>query len=87
MGEAPDSRAGSMFGPYQLKRLLGRGGMGEVYEAEHIVKGWTVAVKLMSETVSKDPVFRERLSASGPPPITTEHSPPQPDPVPGQQLS
>ncbi len=61
MGEAPDSRVGSMFGPYHLKRLLGRGGMGEVYEAEHTVKEWTVAVKLMSETFSKDPVFRERM--------------------------
>ena len=35
--------------------------MGEVYEAEHSGKGWTVAVKLMSETVSSDPVFRERM--------------------------
>ncbi len=35
--------------------------MGEVYEAEHTIKGWTVAVKLMSESVSKDPVFRERM--------------------------
>ncbi|WP_155769394.1 serine/threonine-protein kinase, partial [Mycobacterium asiaticum] len=61
MGETPRSRAGSMFGPYHLKRLLGQGGMGEVYEAEHSVKGWTVAVKLMSETVSSDPVFRERM--------------------------
>ncbi|MDP7705434.1 MULTISPECIES: serine/threonine-protein kinase [unclassified Mycobacterium] len=61
MSEAPGSRAGSTFGPYHLKRLLGRGGMGEVYEAEHSVKGWTVAVKLMSETVSSDPVFRERM--------------------------
>ncbi|MDT7569770.1 MAG: serine/threonine kinase PknH [Pseudonocardiales bacterium] len=61
MSEASDSRVGSSFGPYHLKRLLGRGGMGEVYEAEHAVKGWTVAVKLMSETVSKDPVFRERM--------------------------
>jgi serine/threonine-protein kinase len=35
--------------------------MGEVYEAEHTVKGWTVALKLMSESVSSDPVFRERM--------------------------
>jgi len=35
--------------------------MGEVYEAEHTIKGWTVAVKLMSATVSNDPVFRERM--------------------------
>ncbi|BDB44339.1 hypothetical protein IWGMT90018_47850 [Mycobacterium kiyosense] len=50
-----------MFGPYRFTRLIGRGGMGEVYQAEHTIKGWTVAVKLMSETVSKDPVFRERM--------------------------
>src|SRR6201997_3302993 len=61
MRDARDSRVGSMFGPYELKRALGRGGMGEVYEAEHTVKGWTVALKLMSDTVSKDPVFRERM--------------------------
>ncbi|OBK51736.1 serine/threonine-protein kinase [Mycobacterium kubicae] len=61
MSEGPDSRVGSMFGPYHLKRLLGRGGMGEVYEAEHTVKEWTVAVKLMTAEFSKDPVFRERM--------------------------
>ncbi|MDP7705439.1 sensor domain-containing protein [Mycobacterium sp. TY815] len=61
MSDTQSSRVGTMFGPYELKRLLGRGGMGEVYEAEHTVKEWTVAVKVMTAEFSKDPVFRERM--------------------------
>src|ERR1700757_4763565 len=56
-----DSRAGSDFGHYHLLRLLGRGGMGEVYEAEDTRKDRTVALKLLPAVMSHDPVFRKRL--------------------------
>src|ERR1700722_7587020 len=61
MSAPQGSRAETMFGPYYLKRLLGRGGMGEVYEAEHTVKKFSVALKLMSQVISQDPVFRKRM--------------------------
>ncbi|QLL10186.1 protein kinase [Mycobacterium vicinigordonae] len=50
-----------MFGPYRLMRLLGSGGFGEVYEAEDTAMHRVVALKLLSATYSRDPVFRERL--------------------------
>ncbi|PRC41636.1 serine/threonine protein kinase, partial [Mycobacterium sp. ITM-2017-0098] len=55
------SRVGSQVGPYQLRRLLGKGGMGEVYEAHDTAKDRVVALKLLPEGVSHDPVFRKRL--------------------------
>jgi serine/threonine-protein kinase len=56
-----NSREGTQFGPYRLLRLIGKGGMGEVYEAEDTVKDRVVALKLLPESVSQDPVFRTRL--------------------------
>ena len=62
MGDTSEgSRVGTQFGPYRLRRLVGRGGMGDVYEAEDTVRERVVALKLMSQSLSKDPVFRTRM--------------------------
>ena len=44
---------GSSFGAYRINRLLGRGGMGAVYEAVHQADGRVVALKLLSVELDK----------------------------------
>jgi serine/threonine-protein kinase len=46
---------------YRLLRLIGAGGMGEVYEAEHLLVGKHVAVKLLSAEHSRDADQIERF--------------------------
>jgi len=46
---------GSMFGQHRILRLLGRGGMGEVYEVEHELTGKRHALKLLSSEVMEVP--------------------------------
>ena len=40
---------GSKLGPYKIIRLIGKGGMGEVYEAREILLHRSVALKVMTE--------------------------------------
>ena len=56
-----ESRAGTRFGPYQLVRLLGSGGMGEVYEAKDTRKNRVVALKLISQQYSSNSVYVARM--------------------------
>lgn len=57
----PTDRSGSVLGDYALQRLLGRGAMGEVYEALDARRGRTVALKLLSPQFAGDAMFRERF--------------------------
>lgn len=46
---------------YQITRVLGRGGMGFVYEATHVVLGRTVAIKVLHPRFAHEERFRERF--------------------------
>ncbi|MEU7628879.1 protein kinase [Nocardia sp. NPDC049220] len=59
--QEPGPRTGTRFGPYELRSLLGKGGMGEVYEAYDTLRDRVVAVKLLSEELARDPVYQVRF--------------------------
>jgi serine/threonine-protein kinase len=52
---------GTVVGEYRIERLLGHGGMGEVYGAHHPVIGKRVAIKVMNRACSVNPANVERF--------------------------
>jgi serine/threonine protein kinase len=54
---------GRQVGNYRIKRLLGRGGMGAVYEMVHESIGQRSAIKILFSKYAQDPEFVERFFA------------------------
>jgi serine/threonine-protein kinase len=52
---------GGEWAGYQLRAVLGRGGMSVVYKAEHPRLGSTVALKVLAPDLATDDVFRARF--------------------------
>jgi len=57
----PEPALGSQLGKYRLLSVLGRGGMGVVYEAEDPILNRRVAIKLLSAALAQDPDARDRF--------------------------
>jgi eukaryotic-like serine/threonine-protein kinase len=59
----PTWTPGSVIGGtrYEVKRLLGSGGMGTVYEVQHLDEGTRYALKVLSSRVAEQPDLVERV--------------------------
>src|SRR5262245_36515750 len=61
MSRIADPRIGTTVGGYRIESLIGRGGMGMVYLAEHLRLQRRVALKLLAPELVDRPGFRERF--------------------------
>ncbi len=51
------------LGPYRLGKMLGKGGMGTVYEGVEIDSGQPAAIKVLSPSLAGEEGFRDRFEA------------------------
>ncbi len=58
---AEDTRIGTEVAGYRIEALIGRGGMGAVYLAEHLRLGRKVALKLLAPELAGNEKFRDRF--------------------------
>ncbi|MCW5802753.1 MAG: protein kinase [Deltaproteobacteria bacterium] len=52
---------GEVIGNYRIVAVLGEGGMGVVYRAEHVQLGKPVAIKVIQPDISSDPTMVQRF--------------------------
>jgi tRNA A-37 threonylcarbamoyl transferase component Bud32 len=55
----PGALSGKTLGEFHIRNLIGKGGMGEVYQAH--ADGKTIAIKIMPVDAVRDPLFRQRM--------------------------
>ncbi len=60
-GEPALNLAGRTLGDFQIERLLGRGGMGEVYLARQVSLDRPVALKILKPELLANPTYRARF--------------------------
>ena len=60
--DQPALDVGSEIGAYRLTSPIGAGGMGVVYQAEHMQTGDTVAIKLLTPDLARVSGFRHRFA-------------------------
>src|SRR5205823_4753493 len=68
-----DLATGTLIGAYRVERLVGRGGMGVVYLADHVHLDRRVALKLLAPELAEDAGFRERFVRESKLAATIEH--------------
>src|SRR6266581_4532612 len=64
---------GSVIGNYAIESLIGRGGMGVVYQAEHLRLKRHAALKLLAPELAAEAGFRERFDRESQLAATMEH--------------